>query len=214
MNNSTSTFVDPFEAVNKNIIGQIFVVIVGVTIFVFGNIFHIGIIAYEHFGEDPMKRSLLNQVRYLIKKPFSKVIFDQNTYYYYYFVLKFTSYVCESIVLYNIICVPLLIWRNLVGPFNYGTALFFLLWRNFVSYLSIWSLLESIIVRYLGIVVWKRPPPFEENFVAAYMRFANILVALNTLIVDSHGHEFHVSLGRYLGRERFPEEMEGLIPFR
>jgi hypothetical protein len=64
MNNSTN-FHDPFEAVNGNVIAQIFVVIIGVTIFVLGHIFHIGIIAYEHFGEDPMKRSLLNQVRFL-----------------------------------------------------------------------------------------------------------------------------------------------------
>jgi hypothetical protein len=68
MNNSTSsTFLDPFEAVNGNVIAQIFVVIIGVTIFVVGNIFHIGIFAFEHFGEDPMKRSLLNQVRNIIK---------------------------------------------------------------------------------------------------------------------------------------------------
>jgi hypothetical protein len=76
------------------------------------------------------------------------------------------------------------------------------------------SVMESIIIRYLGIVVWKRPPPFEETFVSVYMRFANYLMALMFVVIDVHCHAFNVALGRYLGRQRFPDEMEGLIPFR
>jgi hypothetical protein len=86
--------------------------------------------------------------------------------------------------------------------------------KNIVQYLTLMSLIESIIIRYLGIVVWKRPPPFEETFVSVYMRFANYVMALMFVVIDVHSHAFHVALGRYLGRQRFPEEMEGLIPFR
>jgi hypothetical protein len=90
----------------------------------------------------------------------------------------------------------------------------FLLVKNICQYLAMMSLLDTIIVRYLVIVIWKRPPPFEETFVWLYIRLTNYLMVLMFLVLDVHSWEFNVALGRYLGRQRFPEEMEGLIPFR
>ncbi len=53
---------DPYSIIQGTLSGQILMVFVLTAILVSGTMLHLGIMFYEKFGEDPQKRSLLNQV--------------------------------------------------------------------------------------------------------------------------------------------------------
>lgn len=111
------------------------------------------IIWYEKYGEDPMKRTILNQ------------LFSNNL---------------IIVVCYNLIPSNFFLVRLIFGaPLNYNfTFAFFFIFKSMLGIAGLISILEYNVLRFLTICIWKRLPPFDELFGGIFLKLLNFTLAL------------------------------------
>ena len=106
--------------------------------------------AYERFGMDPQKRTVINQL---------------------------LSQCCWTIMIFNITSFPVIIFRRLLGPLNSKIAAWFLLnGRIFVSMISL-LLSELMILKSLYICKWSIMAMKDDNLISKIILRINILLS-------------------------------------
>ena len=106
--------------------------------------------AYERFGMDPQKRTVINQL---------------------------LSQCCWTIMIFNITSFPVIIFRRLLGPLNSKIgAWFFLNGRMFISMISL-LLSELMILKSLYICKWSIMAMKDDNLISKIILRINILLS-------------------------------------
>ena len=106
--------------------------------------------AYERFGMDPQKRTVINQL---------------------------LSQCCWTIIIFNITSFPVIILRRLLGPLNSKIAAWFLLnGRIFISMISL-LLSELMILKSLYICKWSTMAMKDDNLISTIILKINILLS-------------------------------------
>ena len=106
--------------------------------------------AYERFGMDPQKRTVLNQL---------------------------LSQCCWTIMIFNTTSFPVIIFRRLLGPLNSKIAAWFLLnGRIFVSMISL-LLSEMMILKSMYICRWSIMAMKDDNLISKVVLRINILLS-------------------------------------
>ena len=107
-------------------------------------------IAYERFGMDPQKRTVINQL---------------------------LSQCCWTIMIFNITSFPVIIFRRLLGPLNSKIAGWFLLnGRIFISMISL-LLSERMILKSLYLCKWSTMAMKDDNLISTIILRINILLS-------------------------------------
>ena len=132
--------------------------------------------AYERFGMDPQKRTVINQL---------------------------LSQCCWTIMIFNITSFPVIIFRRLLGPLNSKIAAwFFLNGRIFISMISL-LLSELMILKSLYIYKWSMMAMKDDNLISKIILRINILLSSlitlqATMLDDTTCNSIEKSLtGRY-----------------
>ena len=132
--------------------------------------------AYERFGMDPQKRTIINQL---------------------------LSQCCWTIMIFNITSFPVIIFRRLLGPLNSKIAAwFFLNGRIFISMISL-LLSELMILKCMYIWKWSTMAMKDDNLISKIIWRINILLSSlitlqATMLDDTTSNSIEKSLtGRY-----------------
>ena len=132
--------------------------------------------AYERFGMDPQKRTVINQL---------------------------LSQSCWTIMVFNITSFPVIIFRRLLGPLNSKiVAWFFLNGRMFTSMISL-LLSELMILKCMYIWKWSMMAMKDDNLISKIILRINILLSSlitlqATMLDDATCNSIEKSLtGRY-----------------
>ena len=147
--------------IGKNLIEWIWGIFWLLCIEIIGNGCLFATFAYERFGMDPQKRTIINQL---------------------------LSQCCWTIMIFNITSFPVIILRRLLGPLNSKIAAWFLLnGRIFISMISL-SLSELMILKSLYIYKWSMMAMKDDNLISKIILRINILlsslITLQTTMLD------------------------------
>ena len=107
-----------------------------------GPILMFGIVIFEIFGGDSQKRTIMNRL--------------------------LSALLINSAIL-GIICGIFRVARDVVGPFDYNTALFFRISASFFKLAAYFFYNSLTICRFLFIVVWKRMRGIQDKFWAYFL---------------------------------------------
>lgn len=141
---------------------RIILIIVSFLIQMIGVPLVLGVIFYEHYGSDPQKRTVLNQL---------------------------LSGVAMFALLGTIVPMNFINYRLLFGPIQlpYVTFAFFALKSGFVIS-GLFTLNEMVIIRYLTVFVWKKVIPITDGFFFRFLFLLNLLIGLCFGIWGNMGH--------------------------
>jgi hypothetical protein len=111
---------------------------------------------------------------------------------------------CETWILSNITYLPLVLWRLVYEPLGGLSATCLTLSRRYFGTVLLSYGIESMLIRYLIVTWWRRPPPFNDDFMERYFKVANYLTSLCLTgilsLIPNPG------IGRYMGK--MPVEQE------
>ena len=140
---------------------------------IFSFIFLPIIIWYEIDGEDPQKRTILNQM---------------------------FSFQLLLIILHNAFPGSVLVFRLIYrSGLNYNVTLIFLIWAKiFTSITALLSVLQYIITKYLSICVWKRVPPIDELFFGKFLFIANCIIGAFLAMIQIFTSTWEVFLLKFI----------------
>ena len=147
--------------IGKNLIEWIWGIFWLLCIEIIGNGCLFATFAYERFGMDPQKRTVINQL---------------------------LSQCCWTIMIFNITSFPVIILRRLLGPLNSKIAAWFLLnGRIFISMISL-LLSELMILKCMYIWKWSTMAMKDDNLISKIILRINILlsslITLQTTMLD------------------------------
>lgn len=110
------------------------------------------IIWYEKHGEDPLKRTIFNQL--------------------------FSS-ACIDIILINVFPTNFILARLIYGhPFNAKFIYYFYFClKSTICIAGLLVIIEYVIIRFLAICAWKRLPPFNDLFFGTYFDMLNLTLS-------------------------------------
>ena len=117
---------------------------------IIGNFMYIGIIDFEKWGGDPMRRTVLNQL---------------------------TSLACGSILVLVTWTGSIYQWIIIYGPSGPRLASWFVLSRKTFSLLVSMSVLEHILIQLLVVYKWNRVL-LHDNFLARFLYGFNLMISL------------------------------------
>ena len=136
--------------IGKNLIEWIWGIFWLLCLEIIGNGCLFATFAYERFGMDPQKRTVINQL---------------------------LSQCCWTIMIFNITSFPVIIFRRLLGPLNSKIAAwFFLNGRIFISMISL-LLSELMILKSLYICKWSIMAMKDDNLISKIILRINILLS-------------------------------------
>ena len=124
-----------------------------------GLICYSGIVYFEYYGGDPMKRSLKN---------------------------KLIAQICISIILLSIYYSPAFAWRVIIGPLNEKFAVFSVFSRNLGGTFNILCFTEIIIHKVLLTFGFKHFCSIDEEFIFMVLNSFNYFFAFSTQISRWH----------------------------
>ena len=164
------------EHIGKNLIEWIWGIFWLLCLEIIGNGCLFATFAYERFGMDPQKRTVINQL---------------------------LSQCCWTIMIFNITSFPVIIFRRLLGPLNSKIgAWFFLNGRMFISMISL-LLSELMILKCMYIWKWSIMAMKDDNLISKIILRINILLSSlitlqATMLDDTTCNSIEKSLtGRY-----------------
>ena len=138
------------DNMGKNLIEWIWGILWLLCIEIIGNGCLFATFAYERFGMDPQKRTVINQL---------------------------LSQCCWTIMIFNITLFPVIIFRRLSGPLNSKIAAWFLLnGRIFISMISL-LLSELMILKCMYIWKWSIMAMKDDNLISKIILRINILLS-------------------------------------
>ena len=162
--------------IGKNLIEWIWGIFWLLCLEIIGNGCLFATFAYERFGMDPQKRTVINQL---------------------------LSQCCWTIMIFNITSFPVIIFRRLLGPLNSKIAAwFFLNGRIFISMISL-LLSELMILKCMYIWKWSIMAMKDDNLISKIILRINILLSSlitlqATMLDDTTCNSIEKSLtGRY-----------------
>ena len=162
--------------IGKNLIEWIWGIFWLLCLEIIGNGCLFATFAYERFGMDPQKRTVINQL---------------------------LSQCCWTIMIFNITSFPVIIFRRLLGPLNSKIAGWFLLnGRIFISMISL-LLSELMILKCMYIWKWSIMAMKDDNLISKIILRINILLSSlitlqATMLDDTTCNSIEKSLtGRY-----------------
>ena len=162
--------------IGKNLIEWIWGIFWLLCLEIIGNGCLFATFAYERFGMDPQKRTVINQL---------------------------LSQCCWTIMIFNITSFPVIIFRRLLGPLNSKIAAwFFLNARIFISMISL-LLSELMIIKCMYIWKWSIMAMKDDNLISKIILRINILLSSlitlqATMLDDTTCNSIEQSLtGRY-----------------
>ena len=118
-----------------------------------------GVVYFEYYGADPMKRSLKN---------------------------KLMAQISISIIFLSIYCSPAFAWRVMIGPLNEKIAVFAVFCRNLGGTFNILCFTEIIIYKVLLTFGFKYFCSIDEDFIFMVLNIFNYFFALSTQISRWH----------------------------
>ena len=181
-NNTNET---KFEVLNcLNVEEIIIVVLIWFVIQVFGNGMLIGLIQYDRFGNDPLKRRINDQVRFQ-----TQVSSGENHIFKRLFSQLFTNFRFLSIAC-NIISVNMLSWSAITNmDFSYNLSLLVPFSRQFCIGFGVLSTIESILIKYYTEFILKHVPSVDDTFVVYFLTLLNFtfgfILGFNLLFAGS-----------------------------
>ena len=116
---------------------------------------YLGFIHYEYYGEDPMRRSMKNQL---------------------------VAQICKVIFTYNISATPVILWRVLIGPVYEQFALLAQFMRHCSTILVPLCFTEIILFQFLMLFAWKSFNYTNEDFMFKVISIVNGSFTIVTLI--------------------------------
>ncbi len=181
---------DPYSVLDGQILAKVIISLLYSANLLFGTILLLGIIYYEKYGEDPQKRSSLNQVnsRVRISSINTVVIFSQ-----------LLSQMCWIVLIHYWIIYPMQLWRMNIGPVNSNAQ--WAWW--FVGTTMIVSLglatVEYMAIKYLTIAVYKHVLPIIDDFFAQFLGLVNVIVAGFLALANCYTKKGYINLNRGTG---------------
>ena len=160
-----------FEVLNCLNVEEItIVVIIWFVIQVFGNGMLLGLIQYDRFGNDPLKRRIIDQVRFQNQiSHFLKTPSLTN------FLQLFTNFRVLSIAC-NLISVNMLSWSAITNmDFSYNLSLLVPFSRQFCIGFGVLSTIESISFKYYTEFILKHVPSIDDQFVVSFLTLLNFI---------------------------------------
>ena len=160
-----------FEVLNCLNVEEItIVVIIWFVIQVFGNGMLLGLIQYDRFGNDPLKRRIIDQVRFQNQiSHFLKTPSLTN------FLQLFTNFRVLSIAC-NLISVNMLSWSAITNmDFSYNLSLLVPFSRQFCIGFGVLSTIESISFKYYTEFILKHVPSVDDTFVVYFLTLLNFI---------------------------------------
>ena len=127
---------------------------------------YLGFIHYEYYGEDPMRRSMKNQL---------------------------VAQICKVIFTYNILATPVVLWRVLIGPLHEQFILVTLFMRHCSGILIPLCFTEIILFQFFMLFGWKYYNYTNEVFMFTVISTFNTGFAIVTLISRWMLSKFNVS---------------------
>ena len=118
--NATKVEFQPLELFVVDTTSRIYQIVISLLSISIGSIFYIGIIYYEQFGGDPMKRSIHNRL---------------------------ISAIASSVLMYSNIFNFAITWRVQFGPLNEYVAMFVLVLNHFFFMLLLFNLTELMVFK-------------------------------------------------------------------
>ena len=118
--NATEGEFQPLELFVVDTTSRIYQIVISLLSISIGSIFYIGIIYYEQFGGDPMKRSIHNRL---------------------------ISAIASSVLMYSNIFNFAITWRVQFGPLNEYVAMFVLVLNHFFFMLLLFNLTELMVFK-------------------------------------------------------------------
>ena len=126
---------------------------------------YFGFIHYEYYGEDPMRRSMKNQL---------------------------VAQICKVIFTYNILATPVILWRVLFGPVYEQISLIALFMRHCSAIIIPLCFTEIILFQFLMLFAWKSFNYTNEDFMFTVISIFNIGCAIVTLVSRWMLRKFYV----------------------
>lgn len=128
------------------------IITISIIIQVLGNALCACIIAYEKYGGDPQKRTILNQL---------------------------FSMLTGNVIVLNLVPLNTLILRVLTSPLpSYVVNILFFIPKVSVGFNSLLILNEMLLLRFLSVFYWKRIPPINDNLLFVTLNMANGLISV------------------------------------
>jgi hypothetical protein len=116
------------------------------------------------------------------------------------------SCICEMIILHNVFFVIPLIWRLLKEQSGPITAVILVCSRSYAGHVIIFYMIESMIIRYLSVIWWKRLPPINDVFFGVLFRVTNSVLGLCMTGLNTFTVGYSNTLKRYTGKVPVPIE--------
>ena len=158
-------------------IEKVICIIVWLIIQTLGNFLIIGIIQYERFGGDPLKRRITDQVKKGKKVFFFLIIFCC--------IFKLFTMSFIHLVILNVIS-PSMRLAYVLIPWNIGYWLDFIFHYLRISY-SLYIVIffnEYLILKYYIEFIWKRVPPLDHDFTSTCLNILNSFMSLVFGIIE------------------------------
>ena len=114
-----------------------------------GNAMLLGIVDFERWGGDPMKRTVLNQL---------------------------TSFACSCIILHGTWTGSIYQWIILMGPAGPGLAMGIVIGRNFLTIMAFLALVEHILIQCLIVFKWGTVVLLDD-FLFRFLSCLNVTVS-------------------------------------
>jgi hypothetical protein len=141
-------------------------VTITVAIEVIGNGLLAIIIMYEKFGMDPQKRTAINQL---------------------------LSKVCWMLIMTNLTIFPFVMVRTLFGPQSELVASWILHGVTFSMLHNCLTLTEMMILKCLYLFLWPRMAMLDDNFIAQFIGWWNLMISSICTFTRLHLGEYHTN---------------------
>ena len=123
--------------------------------------------ALEYYGEDPMRRSMKNQL---------------------------VAQICKVIFTYNILATPVILWRVLIGPVYEQFSLLALFMRHCSTILVPLCFTEIILFQFLMLFAWKSFNHTNEDFMFTVISIFNTGFTIMSLVSRYMLRKFYIIL--------------------
>ncbi len=140
------------------------------------------LIHHEKFGEDPQKRSLVNQVKH---SKIPKYLEATDV------IFQLLTQMSKLTLVHYWTIYPLRIWQIVVGTVSYHAAyVWFYVGMTYLVAIGL-TAFEIMLIRFFSIVIWKRMLPLLDDFFAMFFQCANLAVAAFLAIVSGCSEDFY-----------------------
>ncbi len=160
---------DPYDLVAESVWLQILLLSIILIVLILGTVLHGSIILYEHFGGDPQKRGLVNQVDILVLPDNMSFVSPMLS-------LQLISHISALSLAMYWAYLLFLVWRIFVSPVTNYFWWFWWFICTLYAYAVGLTAIEYLFVKYYFIVIAMRIVPILDDFFALFLARTNIAI--------------------------------------